>query len=505
MPKFGYCTVGIEPHQEGVMFSASNRYLLWIALCLSTPAFNAVAQPRVGLDVHKAAIAEYWTSERRAAAIPRDLVIDPRGLGYLKGQGGALVPYGHNIAFDRNGDNASPTPAAGKPSGGSGDTTGPDVSGMDPAVGATIGASHTFSATVTDAGGVRSVSFKIAKNGARAKSFSATNTSGNVWSVGLQGFTDGSWSWQVVAKDRAGNTTNTPSQGFTVNTASAAGDGSVIVNERWSGGDVHKAAGRIYFEMPYNGGWGGFVCSGTVVSDETGGRSIIATAAHCVHDDANKVFARNVVFIPNQDDGGTDRTDLNCSNDPMGCWLPAFGVVDVNWTSRVFPDNIPWDYAYYVVSDTGAHAGTGVSSLALEVTAGSLPVSFDPVSHDTSDNSDYTTALGYSYQNDPNFMYCAQDMSTNGSANWWLADCGLSGGASGGPWVQPMDTELGSGPIISVNSWGYVDRFGNSLPGMAGPKLVDTSAACVFGTAKLHPFPATPPADGLAGTAVTCQ
>lgn len=487
------------------MFSASNRYRLWIGLCLSIPAFNAVAQPGVGLDARKAQIAEYWTSERRAAAIPRDLVIDPRGLGYLKGRGGNLVPYGHNIAFDSNAQTSTPSPVAGKPGGGGGDTVPPAVSGMIPAAGAIIGASQTVSATVTDTGGIRSVSFKIAQDGARARSFAATNTSGDVWSVGLEGFTDGSWSWQVVAKDRAGNTTTTPSQGFTVNTTSAGGDGSVIANERWSGGDVHKAGGRIYFEMLHNGGWAGFVCSGTVATDETSARSVIVTAAHCVYDDSNKLFARNVVFIPNQDDGGPDRTDLNCSNDPMGCWLPDFGVVDVNWTTRTFPDNIPWDYAYYVVSDTGAHTGTTVSSSALDVTAGSLPVSFGPVSHDTADSSDYTTALGYSYSNDPNFMYCAQDMTTEGSANWWLGNCGLSGGASGGPWVQPMDNTLGRGPIISVNSWGYVDRFGNPLPGMAGPKLVDTTANCVFGAAKLQPFPATPPNDGDAGIAVTCQ
>jgi hypothetical protein len=90
-------------------------------------------------------------------------------------------------------------------------------------------------------------------------------------------------------------------------------------------------------------------------------------------------------------------------------------------------------------------------------------------------SSDRTTALGYSYSEDPKFMHCAQDMTTEGTANWWLANCGLSGGASGGPWIQPFDTATGSGPIISVNSWGYTDQ-----PGMAGPKLVGTSAKTLF-------------------------
>ena len=37
----------------------------------------------------------------------------------------------------------------------------------------------------------------------------------------------------------------------------------------------------------------------------------------------------------------------------------------------------------------------------------------------------------------------------------------------------------GSGPVISVNSWGYTNQ-----PGMAGPKLSGTSAATLFSTAK---------------------
>lgn len=36
----------------------------------------------------------------------------------------------------------------------------------------------------------------------------------------------------------------------------------------------------------------------------------------------------------------------------------------------------------------------------------------------------------------------------------------------------------GSGPVISVNSWGYT-----SSPGMAGPTLYDSSASCLFGEA----------------------
>jgi hypothetical protein len=58
----------------------------------------------------------------------------------------------------------------------------------------------------------------------------------------------------------------------------------------------------------------------------------------------------------------------------------------------------------------------------------------------------------------------------------------------------------GTGPLISVNSWGYT-----TSPGMAGPKLSGTSAHCVFDAAARHTgFPANP-ADGDAGYAITCN
>lgn len=382
---------------------------------------------------------------------------------------------------------------------------------MVPTTGATIGISQLFSATVTDdLSGVNSVTFVVTyPDGVTTQSFSPSYVGSDSWEITLQGFSDGTWSWQVAANDsgkKGGNTAISDSVSFTVDTGGTSGGGGYIVtNAGWStGGTVQTAAGRLYFEMPAsenrNGPWNGYVCSGTVATDGTTGRSLIITASHCVYDDTNIAFARNVLFIPDQDGTTGTSTDLNCNNDPLGCWVPSFGVVDVNWTTRTFPDNAAWDYAFYVVNDSGAHLGTA-SSDSLDTAAGSLPVSFTPAYHDDGDPSatsvDFTYALGYSYSDDPNFMYCAEDMTATGAVNWWLASCGLSGGASGGPWVQPMDTATGYGPIISVNSWGYSNQ-----PGMAGPKLAGTSAQCIFSEAQGINFAAVPTTDGDAGVAV---
>jgi hypothetical protein len=441
------------------------------------PATAGVAAPKKGGDV-----AAHWTAARMRAAEPRDLRVDARGLGYVAQDDGSVKPHGHQTEQLYARPKASkPAPTAGKPS--AGDRTGPTVTAMNPAAGATIGASATFSATITDTSGVGSVTFTVRSPSGALQSFTATPSGANSYSATIGGFTNGSWRWRVVARDASSraNTTTTTYLTFSVNTGSSGG--GTVVNSPWTGGGtVQQAAGRIYFEMPTNSqlsSWAGYVCSGTVARDGSTGRSVIITAAHCVYEDVYKAFARNVLFIPNQDATTGTGTDTNCSNDPMGCWIPSFGVVDVNWANRTFPNNIPWDYAYYVVNDTDplAHRGTAASSNALDQAAGDLEVKLTAPT-----SGAMTHALGYSYSDDPNFMYCAQGLGTESSyGDWWLSQCDLSGGSSGGPWLQPVSG--GAGPIVSVNSWGYTNQ-----PGMGGPKLSGTSAGCVFGTAKTRAF-----------------
>ena len=454
--------------------------------------FAAHAQSARALDARAARVLEYWTPERRAAAEPRDLVIDERGLGYLRARSGTLTPHGHGFA---------PLATAQ-----ASDVTGPAITNMTPAAGTTVGAAATFSATVADPSGVKSVSFSIKGSSGRAQSFTPTQGAGGVWSINLSGFTDGAWTWNVVAKDSAkpSNTTTSATVAFTVNTSSGGGGGGgggggsgTVPNAEWTGGGVvQSAAGRLYFEMPSNSRrtrWAGYVCSGTVANDATTGRSIIITASHCVYDDSYKAFARNVMFIPDQADTTGTATDLNCANDPIGCWVPSFGVVDVNWTTRTFPDNVHWDYAFYVVNDTGAHtSGTASAPSGLDTAVTPMDVSFAAPGIGS-----VTTALGYSYDMDPQFMYCADPMESMNADNYWLPNCGLTGGSSGGPWVQPFSASTGNGPIISMNSWGYTGQ-----PGMAGPKLAGTSASCIFANAKSAPLGLSY-ADGDAGVAVT--
>lgn len=430
-----------------------------IALSCLTLQASAATPPTSGGGPSAAAqrVFDFWTPERVARAIPRDLVLDERGRAYLRATDGSLLRYG-----------ASPTPTA---------APGPTITNMVPSASAIVQSTSTFSASITDADGIRSVRFSLRQSGGTKTQSVTPTASGSTWSATVTNLAAGTWTWWITATDTTRNTTSSPTITFSV-----LGTPQTVADATWTGGGVvQTAAGRILFQM----GASYYVCSGTVVNDSVSGQSLIVTAAHCVYDDSAKAFATNVLFIPNQSGTTGSGTDFTCSNDPIGCWAPSYGVVDVNWTTRVFPDNIPWDYGFYVVPTSGRHtAGITATADSLETAAGSLGLSFTAPA-----SSSYTWALGYSYSRDPLFRYCAQSLGTNGSANWWLGSCTLSGGASGGPWMQ----SAGAGPVFSVNSWGYTRGSG-----MAGPKFNGTSANCVYQSANTSR--ATPAAGGVAAT-----
>jgi len=108
----------------------------------------------------------------------------------------------------------------------------------------------------------------------------------------------------MEAKDATkgkGNVTISPDYAFNVDTSGEPPPptgGDVVINSDWlDGGLIQVSVGRIYFEMPTNRRlkrWAGYVCSGTVATDGTSGRSVIITAAHCAYDDAKSTAFSDV-------------------------------------------------------------------------------------------------------------------------------------------------------------------------------------------------------------------
>ena len=278
----------------------------------------------------------------------------------------------------------------------------------------------------------------------------------------------------AVSRDRAVKTLVQTATPTALRARARGGDQRLNVTplDTWKrGGALRSAIGRLYFEMTFDGVQYGFVCSGTVVDDELRGYSTILTAAHCIYDDASSAFAENVMFIPNQA-GSTSGTDLTCANDALGCWIPTTGAVDPQWDAVEWPDNLAYDYGFYLVPNVGRHvAGLRAASDALESAVHPLDIAWSTRS---ANRSGLTFALGYPFDQDPALMYCAEAVGTiDGIAdytNLWLPNCALGEGASGGPWLQPEDGRMleGDEHVFSLNSWGNDEG-----PGMAGPVLQD--------------------------------
>jgi len=165
-------------------------------------------------------IFKHWTADRIASAEPRDLVIDHRGKGYIKGKKGKLTPHGHVDQPELTSPDSRIVKGSNKfDDRETRDNLAPTVTSRTPANGATIGSSQTFSAVVTDVDSVREVTFEITYNG-QTTSFAGNNVGNNTWEATVSGFTTGSGTWRVLTRDnvkrRGGNRGSTNSYSFTV-------------------------------------------------------------------------------------------------------------------------------------------------------------------------------------------------------------------------------------------------------------------------------------------------
>ena len=413
----------------------------------------------------------------------------------------------------------------------------PRIGNTDPPRGSAVRDAQTFSARVLPSKStnspVRSVHFVLTdQDGNESGPLELSSSSGGVGGSGLYEITiDGfgtyggsTWSYAVVARDENGKRRSTDEITFDIVTSGDLGGGDADgappppsppppappssspggggpaaepipkkyeTDSDWTrGGAVQSTTGRILFE--FDGSGQTYVCSGTVVHDgprgtrpDVGnGRSIVQTAAHCAYSDVLKKFATKAVFVPDQDSTRGKESDFDCNNDRYGCWHLSYAVVAEGWTIAGFPDNVPYDYAYYVsYDDPAGHAGgyeTGLSG-SLDADVGSMRIDFDA----DVDDDEFVFSVGYSADKDPSLRHCAMERTSINGVEWyenyWLDNCAMTGGASGGPWLVDVDSD-GVGTLVSVNSWGFAHRIG-----MAGPNLRTGSgsmAECLYDKAK---------------------
>ena len=235
------------------------------------------------------------------------------------------------------------------------------------------------------------------------------------------------------------------------------GTGANTIGASWPNGrgKVYRAVGKVYFEM----GGGGYVCSGTSISNSRSGTaSVVITAGHCAYDETARRFATNWLFIPQFDSNPT----FTCGSTAYGCWTAQAIVVHRGYASAGGFNNqaVQHDWAFVAVGP-GGKSGTA----ALDDEVDDFGYSFSEMSLNTVAAAFGYPASGKYRGND--LVYC-QNPTTRDSAvgtNNYRMACNMTGGSSGGPWFSGFAATTGeSGTIQSLNSYGY-----SGVTAMFGP------------------------------------
>ncbi|GIL25601.1 trypsin-like serine peptidase [Actinocatenispora comari] len=193
--------------------------------------------------------------------------------------------------------------------------------------------------------------------------------------------------------------------------------------QHWTGGGlVSSTAGKVFFSNSS----GTYACSGDAVN--SGNKSIVATAGHCVVDANTGEVYQNWVFIPGYDHG----------NRPHG----TFTASSLHWMSQRIGDPDPtWDAAFATMSP--------LNGTKLVDAVGGEGIGFDQAP------GQYVYSFGYGGSdaegNGEQLNWCAGTEffeSGHPGGGIWGIDCVQTGGSSGGPFLQNFDTSTGIGTQI---------------------------------------------------------
>jgi hypothetical protein len=214
-----------------------------------------------------------------------------------------------------------------------------------------------------------------------------------------------------------------------------------------------------------------YQCSGTLVQDGRSEHAIVLTAAHCAIDKGK--FATNWVFIPEYDAAPTGYG--NCGTTKHGCWTAQALFVHKNYADqkRFNTTAVQHDFAFALLG-AGGH-GTGAQ---LNTVIGSgFGITFSGPTVGT-----VLSAYGYpaaSPYTGTDLTYCKGGIGTdpNTSNTTWAMACNMTGGSSGGGWLDGNFTSFGGASLRSLNSYGY-----SGVANMYGPKL-NTRTQAVYNAA----------------------
>lgn len=189
-----------------------------------------------------------------------------------------------------------------------------------------------------------------------------------------------------------------------------------------------QTVGKVFFTNPVNGL--NYVCSGATVN--SGKKKLVSTAGHCVHGGAGGQWMRNWVFVPRYRNGVR----------PFGTWSAYQLTARTAWINSNSGDE---DMGIVIMQTLGGN------SIANVVGGNGLRWNWG--------YSVFVTILGYPAG--PPFtgelQYFCQGTTWNGHGQQVRAWCNMTGGSSGGPWLQEYNDANGLGYINSVVSHRHAD------------------------------------------------
>jgi hypothetical protein len=264
------------------------------------------------------------------------------------------------------------------------------------------------------------------------------------------------WTPQRIRNAKPRDFTFDAVKGFQPNARPGGGGTGNVTGASWTGGgDIVKISGKVLFTM----GGSDYICSGTVVTETNSNVSVVLTAGHCVVEN-DGTFATFWEFIPSFDTNGT----YTCTASKYGCWVADSLYAHKTFaTAGGFNDTaVRYDWGFARVS-TGGLSGTA----KLDSTVGSLAIQYSGVA-----KTDTLWAFGYpaaGKYHGYDLTYCKGPIGTDANAGnaTWSVPCDMTGGSSGGPWVETGDPTLANGTVLSsLNSYGY-----SGVKNMYGPKF----------------------------------
>jgi V8-like Glu-specific endopeptidase len=216
----------------------------------------------------------------------------------------------------------------------------------------------------------------------------------------------------------------------------------------------YKGAGKLFFTEP---GIGDFQCSASII-----GNRLIVTAGHCMYGSGG--YYTNWTFIPGYD-GSAATLALQR---PYGTWNWAAAVVPGNYQSSSGTVVNNYDFGIIQLADQSFSGGApktvfGKVAFKFSTAVGHLfdtmvtmlgyPCNFDSCNiQQRNDSSDHRGSGVASGQNGATAYEYGSDMT---------------GGSSGGPWVENLGNPASAAPtgigfnvrntVVAVTSYGYTD------------------------------------------------